>query len=88
MPDETTIIATDLEDFDEVDVVEVLVSVGDVIEKNQPIVTLESDKAMMEFPANQAGKVSKLQVSAGDKVRQGDPLITIQATDGDDKKKL
>ena len=77
MSDEKTLVATDLEDFDEVDVVEVLVSAGDTIEVNQSIVTLESDKAMMEFPATEAGVVKSISVSVGDKVKQGDALIVI-----------
>ena len=77
MSEEKTIVATDLEDFDEVDVIEVLVSEGDSIERNQSIVTLESDKAMMEFPASLAGIVKSISVNVGDKIKQGDPLITL-----------
>ena len=80
MSSEKTITATDLEDFDEVDVVEVLVAVGDSIEQNQSIVTLESDKAMMEFPSPEGGVVKELSVTVGDKVKQGDPLITITSS--------
>ena len=77
MSNEITITATELEDFDEVDVVEVLVAPGDHIEVNQSIVTLESDKAMMEFPASEAGVVKSINVLVGDKVKQGDPLLTL-----------
>ena len=77
MSNEKTIVATDLEDFDEVDVIEVLVSVGDEIEINQSIVTLESDKAMMEFPTPSAGTVKSINVNVGEKVKQGDPILII-----------
>ena len=77
MAEEITITATDLEDFDDVDVVEVLVAVGDKISENQPLVTLESDKAMMEFPSPQAGVVKSISVAVGDKINQGDPLVTV-----------
>lgn len=80
MAENITITATDLEDFDEVDVVEVLVAVGDSITSNQSIVTLESDKAMMEFPSPQSGVVKEVAVAVGDKIKQGDPLVII-ATD-------
>lgn len=79
MSENITITATDLEDFDEVDVVEVLVAVGDSITSNQSIVTLESDKAMMEFPSPQAGVVKEVAVVVGDKIKQGDPLVIIAA---------
>ena len=77
MAENITITATDLEDFDEVDVVEVLVAVGDSITSNQSIVTLESDKAMMEFPSPHSGVVKEVAVAVGDKIKQGDPLVTI-----------
>ena len=78
MSEEKIITATDLEDFDEVDVIEVLVSAGDTVEANQSIVTLESDKAMMEFPAPSAGLVKSVNVSVGDKIKQGDALLTLE----------
>ena len=64
--------------FDEVDVIEVLVSPGESIEANQSIVTLESDKAMMEFPVTDAGVVKSINVSVGDKIKQGDPLLVLE----------
>ena len=79
MPIKKTIVATNLEDFDEVDVVEVLVNIGDFIKENQSIVTLESDKATMEFPSSLEGTVTSIEVSVGSKVKEGDPLITISS---------
>ncbi|MDW3095928.1 MAG: 2-oxo acid dehydrogenase subunit E2 [Gammaproteobacteria bacterium] len=88
MNEEKTIVVTDIEDFDEVDIIEILVSPGDVVEANQSIVTLESDKAMMEFPSSYAGVVKRVNVSVGDKVKQGDELIVIEmgeTTNSEDK---
>ena len=79
MSSEKTIEVTGLDDFEDVEVVEVLVSVGDDISKDQSIITMESDKATMEFPSPEAGKVKELNVSVGDKVNQGDALIVIQS---------
>ncbi len=78
MSEEKIIVATDLEDFAEVDVIEVLVSPGDSVEPNQPIVTLESDKAMMNFPASDTGVVKSISVSVGDKIKQGDVLLVLK----------
>jgi pyruvate dehydrogenase E2 component (dihydrolipoamide acetyltransferase) len=78
MREEKIIVATDLEDFDEVDIIEILVSPGESIEANQSIVTLESDKAMMEFPVSEAGVVKSINVSVGDKIKQGDKLLVLE----------
>ncbi len=77
MSEEKIIVATDLEAFDEVDVIEVLVLPGDTVEPSQVIVTLESDKVMMEFPASDAGVVKSINVSVGDKIKQGDALLVL-----------
>lgn len=68
----------DIGDFTDVEVIEVLVAEGDVIEAEQGIVTVESDKASMELPADRAGKVVRLLVKLGDKVSQGTPLVEIE----------
>ncbi|NYT69819.1 dihydrolipoyl dehydrogenase [Pusillimonas noertemannii] len=72
----------DIGDFDKVDVIEVLVKVGDAIEAEQSLVTVESDKASMEIPAEQGGVVAEILVKVGDKVAQGDPLVRIEAKAG------
>ncbi len=69
----------DIGDFDDVEVIEVLVSEGDELEIEQGIVTVESDKASMELPADQPGKVVRVLVKVGDKVKQGSPLVEIEA---------
>lgn len=78
MPNLKEIHITDIEEFDAVDVVEVLVNVGDSIEINQPLVTLESEKAMMDFPSQYSGVVQKINVTEGSKVKEGDTLVTLE----------
>lgn len=73
----------DIGDFDEVEIIEVLVSVGDTVTKNQDIITLESDKAAMEIPSSFAGVIKELRVSVGDKVKQGSVIAMIETSDSD-----
>jgi pyruvate dehydrogenase E2 component (dihydrolipoamide acetyltransferase) len=61
-----------------VDVIEILVKVGDHIHVDTPIVTLESDKASMEIPSSHGGIVKSIQVKVGDKVSQNDVLLTLE----------
>lgn len=68
----------DIGDFADVEVIEVLVSEGDELALEQGIVTVESDKASMELPADQPGKVVRVLVKVGDKVNQGTPLVEIE----------
>jgi pyruvate dehydrogenase E2 component (dihydrolipoamide acetyltransferase) len=69
----------DIGDFDSVEVIEVLVAVGDAIEADQSLITVESDKASMEIPASQGGVVKALKVKVGDKVKQGSVILEIDA---------
>ncbi|MDT8409673.1 MAG: dihydrolipoyllysine-residue acetyltransferase [Wenzhouxiangellaceae bacterium] len=71
----------DIGDFDKVPVIEVLVAEGDVIEKEQSLVTLESDKATMEVPSSLAGKLVELNVKEGDEVAEGDVLGVVEVED-------
>ncbi len=64
-----------------VDVIEILVKEGDVIAKDTPLITLESDKASMEIPSPMAGVVGALQVKIGDKVSEGDLILTLISDD-------
>ncbi|ABK46670.1 pyruvate dehydrogenase complex dihydrolipoamide acetyltransferase [Shewanella sp. ANA-3] len=68
----------DIGDASNVDVIEVLVSVGDMITADQGLITLETDKATMEVPAPFAGKLLSLTVKVGDKVSQGSVIATIE----------
>lgn len=74
----------DIGDFDKVDVIEVLVAVGDTIKAEQSLITVESDKASMEIPAERGGVVTEVLVKVGDKVAQGDALIRLEASAADE----
>lgn len=75
----------DIGDFDEVDVIEMLVKVGDTVEAEQSLITVESDKASMEIPSPSGGVVKEVKVQLGDKVRQGSLLLTMEAEGGGEK---
>ena len=68
----------DIGDFDAVEIIEVLVSVGDEIVENQDVITLESDKAAMEIPSSVAGKVVSVNVAVGEKVKEGSVILTLE----------
>ncbi|WP_153913825.1 dihydrolipoyllysine-residue acetyltransferase [Shewanella sp. TC10] len=70
----------DIGDAADVDVIEVLVAVGDVLEVDTGLITLETDKATMEVPAPFAGKLVSLTVNVGDKVSQGSIIATVETT--------
>lgn len=70
----------DIGDFSGVDVIEVNVKPGDVIEKEQTLITLESDKASMEVPSDVAGTVKEIKIKAGDKVSQGTVIAIVEAS--------
>ena len=65
-------------DFSDVPVIEVHVAPGDQLTADDPVVTLESDKATMDVPATEAGVVSEVRVSVGDTVSEGDVLLTYE----------
>jgi pyruvate dehydrogenase E2 component (dihydrolipoyllysine-residue acetyltransferase) len=73
------VLVPDIGDFDEVPVIEILVSPGDEVALDDPLVTLESDKATMDVPAPFAGVVRELAVGVGDKVSQGTLLVRLEA---------
>ena len=68
----------DIGDFESVEIIEVLVKVGDQINKDDPIVTLESDKSSVEVPSPLSGKISELIVKVGDKVSKGSLLAKLE----------
>lgn len=70
----------DIGDFSDVDIIEVHVAVGDEITAEDPLITLETDKASMEVPAPQAGKIADMNVSVGDKVSEGTIILTLEAS--------
>src|SRR5213595_1892197 len=69
----------DIGDFKDVEVIEVLVKLGDAVAKEQSLVTLESDKATMEIPSPGAGVVKELRIKLGDKVSQGSPILVLES---------
>src|SRR5688572_30374180 len=72
----------DIGDFKDVPIIEVHVKEGDPINADDPLVSLESDKATMEVPAPQAGTVEKLLIKIGDKVSEGTPIMVLRGGDG------
>jgi len=73
----------DIGDFTDVPVIEILVAPGDEVAADDPLLTLESEKAAMDVPAPSAGVVSELHVGVGDKVSQGTVVLTLAAGGGD-----
>ena len=69
----------DIGDFKNIPIIEVLVKPGDSVQPEDPLITLESDKATLEIPAPQAGTVRELRVKVGDKVSQGSLILTLDA---------
>ena len=65
----------DIGDFDQVEVIEILVNVGDTIAVDQSLITVESDKASMEIPSSEAGVVTAISVKIGDKVAEGTTIL-------------
>ena len=62
--------------------IEVLVAVGDTVAAEDPLVTLESDKATMDVPSPAAGTVAAIEVTVGDKVTEGSPILTLEVSGG------
>jgi dihydrolipoamide dehydrogenase len=88
MANKTEIRVPDIGDFERVPVIEVLVAVGDRIESEQSLVTLESDKATMEVPSPKTGRLVELKVKEGDEVSEGDVIAIVeleQAESGSDE---
>ena len=69
----------DIGDFDTVDVIDVLVKPGDVVAAEDPLITLESDKATMDVPAPFGGKVVTIHVTVGDQVGEGALIVSLEA---------
>ena len=75
----------DIGDFDAVEIIEVLVAEGDTVEKEQALITLESDKATLEVPSTVAGKITELKVAEGDSVSEGDVIAMVEAAEAEDE---
>ena len=75
----------DIGDFENVEIVEILVKQGDEIKKNDPLITLESDKSSVEVPSTQEGIIEKISVKVGDKVSKGDLILSLNSKNGESK---
>src|SRR3954454_684060 len=80
--DTTQVTVPDIGDFKDVPIIEILVKEGDAINAEDPLLTLESDKATMEVPAPSSGTVEKILVKVGDKVSEGTPILTFRGGEG------
>lgn len=73
------VLVPDIGNFDSVDVIEVLVKPGDIIAKEDSLITVESDKASMDIPSSQAGTVKEVKIKVGDKVAKGSLILMVEA---------
>ena len=74
------IFVPDIGDFSDVDVIEVLVKVGDTLSIDDPVITLESDKASMDVPTPEGGVIKEIKVAVGDKVSQGSLMLILESS--------
>ena len=75
-------------DFKDVEVIEILVKVGQNVNKNDTIITIESDKSSVEIPSSKNGKVASLNVKIGDKVSEGSFIGSIEISKIEEQKKI
>ena len=76
---ETEVKVPNIGDFKDVEVIEVLVSEGQILKKNDPLITIESDKSSVEIPSNFEGKIKSLRTKVGDKVSEGDLILVLDS---------
>ena len=79
MSDAIQILVPDIGDFEDVDVIDILVAPGQAVVPEDPLITLESDKATMDIPAPAAGTVGDILVKVGDKVSEGSLIVTLNS---------
>ena len=72
------LLVPDIGEFENVEVIELLVNPGDQLKVNDPVVTIESDKSSVEIPSSLDGKVISLNVKIGDKVSEGDKILELE----------
>ncbi len=84
---EKKILVPNIGDFKNVEVIEVLVKSGQQVEKNDPLITLESDKSSVEVPATDEGKINKISVKVGDKVSEGNEILSLETISKNDESK-
>ena len=74
------LVVPDIGDFEDVEVIEILVKEGDQIKVNDPVVTIESDKSSVEIPSTVSGKIENIAIKVGDKVSKDDLLLNISSS--------
>ena len=74
----TEIKVPNIGDFKDVEVIEVLVTEGQILKKNDPLITIESDKSSVEIPSNSEGKIKTLKIKVGDKISEGDLILILE----------
>ena len=74
------LLVPDIGEFEKVEVIELLVKVGDQINLNDPVVTIESDKSSVEIPSTVSGKIETVNIKVGDKVSKGDLLLSVESS--------
>jgi dihydrolipoamide dehydrogenase len=79
------IMVPDIGNFDSVEVIDVIVKIGDTIKKEDSLITVESDKASMDIPSTHEGKVTKIDLKVGDKVKQGSNILVIELSESNEK---
>jgi len=87
MSEEKKILVPNIGDFKNVEVIEVLVKSGQEIKKNDPLITLESDKSSVEVPSTCSGKIKKITVKVGDKVSEGSEILLIESASKENENK-
>ena len=80
------LLVPDIGDFENVEVIELLVKEGQEIQKNDPIITIESDKSSVEIPSSHNGKIKSLKLNVGDKVSEGDKILDLEAESSNEEK--
>ena len=81
------IVVPDMGDFKDVEIIEVLVKEGQLVKKNDSLITLESDKSSVEVPSTHEGVIKKISVKIGDKVNQGDLILSLRSVSDKEEKK-
>ena len=81
MAENKTIALPDVGDFQDIEIIEILIAVGDEVQAEQSIIVLESDKATMEIPSPYSGTIESITVAVGDRLNEGDQIATISTSD-------
>ena len=74
------LVVPDIGEFENVEVIEILVKPGDQIKKNDPLITIESDKSSVEIPSTTDGKIESVEIKVGDKVSKGDLILNYSSS--------